>query len=46
MYGKTFTLDNPANNGLKAPAANPGRGGHYTYQDGMLGYNEVNKFFT
>ncbi|GLV40355.1 Chitinase 7 [Carabus blaptoides fortunei] len=41
IYGKSYTLDNPANHGLRAPATNPGNAGPYTLQQGLLGYNEI-----
>lgn len=40
-YGKSFTLANPANNGILAPANAPGDSGPYTREAGTLGYNEV-----
>lgn len=40
-YGRSFTLNSASNNGLKAPAENPGNGGAYTNEPGMVGYNEV-----
>ncbi|XP_049812473.1 chitinase-3-like protein 1 [Schistocerca nitens] len=40
-YGRTFTLSSAANSGVGAPASGPGNGGPYTYQPGMLGYNEI-----
>ncbi|KAF2880906.1 hypothetical protein ILUMI_25264 [Ignelater luminosus] len=41
VYGRSFTLDNAANNGINAPASQPGLPGPYTRQAGMLGYNEI-----
>ncbi|XP_076284259.1 chitinase-3-like protein 1 [Lasioglossum baleicum] len=40
-YGRTFTLANPSNNGVGAPATGPGNAGPYTREAGMLGYNEI-----
>ncbi|XP_078035246.1 chitinase-3-like protein 1 isoform X1 [Augochlora pura] len=40
-YGRTFTLANPSNNGIGAPASGPGAAGPYTREAGMLGYNEI-----
>jgi chitinase len=41
VYGRSFTLANPANNGIGAPSSGPGNQGPYTLEDGMLGYNEI-----
>ncbi|GAB6026993.1 hypothetical protein CHUAL_013659 [Chamberlinius hualienensis] len=41
VYGNTFTLANPNNNSLYAPASSPGQAGPYTGQPGFLGYNEI-----
>lgn len=41
VYGRSFTLANPADNGIGAPSSAPGHQGPYTLEDGMLGYNEV-----
>lgn len=40
-YGMTFTLANPTENGVKAPAAGGGRPGDYTKETGILSYYEV-----
>lgn len=40
-YGRSFTLANPSNNGVGAPAVGGGNSGPYTRQTGMLGYNEI-----
>nr|CBM69270.1 venom protein Ci-45 [Chelonus inanitus] len=40
-YGKSFTLSNPRNKGVGAPATSPGTAGPYTREAGMLGYNEI-----
>ncbi|XP_017890421.1 acidic mammalian chitinase-like [Ceratina calcarata] len=40
-YGRSFTLANPGNNGVGAPASGPGNSGPYTQATGMLGYNEI-----
>lgn len=42
FYGKSFTLSNPSNTGLYAPAQGAGPQGPYTREAGMYGYNEVN----
>ncbi|KAF2880907.1 hypothetical protein ILUMI_25265 [Ignelater luminosus] len=41
VYGRSFTLDNAENNGINAPANQPGRPGPYTNEPGMIGYNEI-----
>ena len=41
LYGRCWTLDNKDNTGYYAPAHQPGAGGHYTEEPGMLGFNEV-----
>ncbi|NWW43423.1 CHIA chitinase, partial [Pedionomus torquatus] len=40
-YGNTFTLRNPSNNGLGAPASGPGPAGPYTQEAGTLAYYEI-----
>lgn len=40
-YGRGFTLDDPNQNGLYAPAANPIPAGPYTREAGTWGYNEI-----
>jgi hypothetical protein len=40
-YGRTFTLRNPPQCALGAPANGPGQPGPYTREAGVLGYNEV-----
>jgi len=40
-YGRGFTLDNEADNGLYAPARNPIDAGPYTREPGTWGYNEI-----
>ncbi|NXN74580.1 CHIA chitinase, partial [Himantopus himantopus] len=40
-YGNTFTLQNPADNGLGAPASGPGPAGPYTEEAGTLAYYEI-----
>uniref|UniRef100_A0A8C3R1S7 Chitinase acidic n=1 Tax=Cyanoderma ruficeps TaxID=181631 RepID=A0A8C3R1S7_9PASS len=40
-YGKTFTLQNPSNNGIGAPTSGPGPAGPYTREAGLLAYYEV-----
>lgn len=44
-YGRTFTLANPGNNGVGAPATGAGAAGPYTREAGMLGYNEICESF-
>lgn len=41
LYGRTFTLANPKNNGFLAPTVGPGPAGPATGESGYLGYNEV-----
>ncbi|XP_074706219.1 acidic mammalian chitinase-like [Strix aluco] len=40
-YGNTFTLQNPSENGLGAPASGPGSAGPYTQEAGELAYFEI-----
>lgn len=40
-YGQTFTLSNPSNNEVGAPASGAGKAGPYTQKEGYLGYNEM-----
>ncbi|XP_034177248.2 chitinase-3-like protein 1 isoform X1 [Osmia lignaria lignaria] len=40
-YGRSFTLVNPSNTDVGAPANGPGTAGPYTREAGMLGYNEI-----
>lgn len=44
LYGRGFTLDDPAQHGLYAPAKDGIKMGPYTRQDGTWGYNEVTLF--
>lgn len=41
LYGQSFTLENPSNNGLNAPAKGTGQAGEFTRQAGFLAYYEV-----
>ncbi|XP_050044714.1 chitinase-3-like protein 1 isoform X2 [Dermacentor andersoni] len=41
LYGRTFTLANPKNNGFLAPTVGPGPAGPTTGESGYLGYNEI-----
>ncbi|KAF6212661.1 hypothetical protein GE061_013187 [Apolygus lucorum] len=41
MYGKSFTLASPRNNGLNAPIKGPGRGGPITNSRGTLAFYEI-----
>ena len=40
-YGRCWTLDDPEQNGMLAPANKPSPGGNYTMVPGSLGFNEV-----
>ncbi|XP_012137363.2 chitotriosidase-1 [Megachile rotundata] len=40
-YGRSFTLSNPSNTDIGAPARGAGTAGPYTREAGMLGYNEI-----
>ncbi|ETN57952.1 brain chitinase and chia [Anopheles darlingi] len=40
-YGRSFTLANPQDNGLRAPSVGPGNEGPYTEQPGHLAYYEA-----
>lgn len=42
-YGRTFTLSNPANFKVNAPASGGGKAGDYTKEGGFLAYYEVSK---
>lgn len=41
MYGQSFTLVNPSNNGLNAPTSGGGQAGEYTRASGFLAYYEI-----
>lgn len=41
MYGQSFTLSNPSNNGLNAPTSGGGQAGEYTRASGFLAYYEI-----
>lgn len=42
LYGRSFTLASPSNNGLSAPdRGNGGQAGRYTNEAGFLAYYEV-----
>ena len=43
-YGKSFTLTDPADNGVGAPISGPGKSGPYKGGTGSLSYNEVRKY--
>ncbi|EFX87590.1 hypothetical protein DAPPUDRAFT_306550 [Daphnia pulex] len=43
LYGQSFTLENPNNNGLNAPAKGTGQAGEFTRQAGFLAYYEICK---
>ncbi|XP_076345267.1 uncharacterized protein LOC143244460 isoform X2 [Tachypleus tridentatus] len=40
-YGRSFTLLDPADNGIEAPADGPGEKGSFTREKGYLAYNEI-----
>lgn len=40
-YGKSFTLQNPSDTSVGAPASGPGPAGPYTREAGTLAYYEV-----
>jgi chitinase len=42
MYGRSFTLSNPGNNGLDASARGAGTAGRFTKEKGFMSYYEVN----
>ncbi|CAG0900059.1 unnamed protein product [Darwinula stevensoni] len=44
IYGRGFTLSNPAQNGFYADAPQAGIQGPYTREPGILGFNEVTSF--
>lgn len=41
LYGQSFTLSDPKNNGLNAKASGPGTAGEFTRSAGFLAYYEV-----
>lgn len=41
MYGQTFTLKNPSNNGIGSKTTDQGEPGNFTNQPGMLSYYEI-----
>lgn len=41
LYGRTFTLANPSNDGFLAPTVGPGPAGPVTREAGYLGYSEI-----
>ncbi|NXU65824.1 CHIA chitinase, partial [Horornis vulcanius] len=43
-FGKSFTLQNPSNNGIGAPVSGPGPKGSYTGDAGSLAYYEICTF--
>ncbi|XP_033739583.1 chitinase-3-like protein 1 [Pecten maximus] len=43
LYGRSFTLKDPNNNGVNAPARGGGNAGHYTMEAGFLAYYEICK---
>lgn len=44
LYGRTFTLTNAADTGVRAPASGAGIAGPYTATSGTIGYNEVGTY--
>eukprot|EP00002_Diphylleia_rotans_P009338 TRINITY_DN1945_c0_g1_i1.p1 TRINITY_DN1945_c0_g1~~TRINITY_DN1945_c0_g1_i1.p1 ORF type:complete len:407 (+),score=93.65 TRINITY_DN1945_c0_g1_i1:47-1267(+) len=40
-YGRSWTLANPSNNGMNAPAVGAGNAGTYTREGGFLSYYEI-----
>lgn len=40
LYGRSFTLNDPQNNGINAPAS-AGQAGQFVPEGGFLGYNEI-----
>lgn len=45
LYGQSFTLNDPAVNGLNAPARTGGTAGPFTRARGFLAYYEVGSLF-
>jgi chitinase len=45
-YGRSFTLQNAANNGVGAPSTGAGNAGPYTQESGYLAYIEVQQFLS
>jgi chitinase len=41
LYGRGFTLDDPEDNGIGAPAHQPSIAGPYTHEAGVLSFNEI-----
>lgn len=41
LYGQSFTLADPKNNGLNAKAPGPGQAGEFTRAAGFLAYYEI-----
>uniref|UniRef100_A0A4D5RA82 Scol-Chitinase n=1 Tax=Scolopendra viridis TaxID=118503 RepID=A0A4D5RA82_SCOVI len=41
MYGRTWTLANPSQNGINVPSAGAGTAGQYTQEGGILAYYEI-----
>ncbi|XP_065572710.1 probable endochitinase [Artemia franciscana] len=41
LYGRSFTLNSPSVNGVRAPASNPGTAGQYSREAGFLTYYEI-----
>lgn len=41
LYGRSFTLTNPNDNGIGAQISGPGRPGVYTKENGLLAYFEI-----
>lgn len=41
FYGRSFTLENPANHEIGDSFTGPGAAGPYTREAGILGFNEI-----
>merc|ERR1719192_2454849 len=41
IYGRSFTLNDPKNNGIGAPARDGGQAGKWTRAKGFLGYDDI-----
>lgn len=45
LYGRSFSLTNQADTSVGAPSSGAGIAGQYSYENGMIGLNEVRKTF-
>ncbi|XP_076759589.1 acidic mammalian chitinase-like [Xylocopa sonorina] len=41
FYGRSYTLKNPGDHGVRSPTTGPGAAGPFTKQAGYIGYNEL-----